>query len=179
MVGENLSTEVRTLWKGRPWILPNLLARTVLAVAAAIVIISFELSFGVGSRTFFAVETQYWTALAIFIVWLLATAQLLLQRASSEYILRSDGLEIRVGILTSKSFVIAPAGFSDLEVTRSISARIVNSGNITVRTQGENDLKMTRVRNPMKVAEQIRKVMARPLIRIGREETIDENVRKH
>jgi hypothetical protein len=90
-----------------------------------------------------------------------------LLRVSSTYILRNDSLEVRVGVLSSKSFVIAPAGFSDLEVIRSISARIVNSGNIIIRTQGERDMRMERVRNALKVADQIREVMSRPIVRIG------------
>jgi len=78
-----------------------------------------------------------------------------------------DGLEVKVGIVTSKSFVVSPAGFSDLEVVRSVSARIVNSGNIVIRTQGDSDIRMERVRSPLKVAAQIREVMGRPFVRTG------------
>jgi hypothetical protein len=57
-----------------------------------------------------------------------------------------------------------------LEVIRSISSRILNTGDITVRTQGENDIKMVRVRKPLKVADQIREVMARPTVKLERQE---------
>jgi hypothetical protein len=95
-------------------------------------------------------------------------AHLLLIRASNTYVLRDDSLEIRFGILTSKSTVISPSGFSDLEVIRSISNRIVNSGDMIIRTQSETEssLKMKMIRNPMKIASQIREVMARPIVRI-------------
>ena len=88
-------------------------------------------------------------------------------RASNAYVLRDDGLEIRTGILTSKSFVVAPAGFSDLEVTRSITGRILDTGSIVVRTQGDTDIIMRKIRNPLNVADRIRGVMARPSVRIA------------
>jgi uncharacterized membrane protein YdbT with pleckstrin-like domain len=114
------------------------------------------------------VQIVLWIDLVIFLVWVLSLAHLLLIRASNTYILRNDSLEIRFGILTSRSFVISPSGFSDLEVIRSISNRIVNSGDIIIRTQSEteSDLTMQKVRNPMSVTSQIRGVMARPIVRI-------------
>jgi Bacterial PH domain len=101
---------------------------------------------------------------------------LVLLRASNTYVLRNDSLEIRSGILTSKSFVLSPSGFSDLEVIRSVSARIVNSGDIIIRTQSETDSvrRMVRVRNPLAVADQIREVMARPIVRIDRSDLTEE-----
>lgn len=109
-----------------------------------------------------------WIDVVIFLVWVLSMAHLLLIRASNTYVLRNDSLEIRFGILTSKSTVISPSGFSDLEVIRSISNRIVNSGDMIIRTQSETEsnLKMKMICNPMKVASQIREVMARPIVRI-------------
>jgi uncharacterized membrane protein YdbT with pleckstrin-like domain len=133
----------------------------------------FELTFGIGQRLaqdmqISNVQIVLWIDLVIFLVWVLSLAHLLLMRASNTYILRNDSLEIRSGILTSRSFVISPSGFSDLEVIRSISNRIVNSGDIVIRTQSEteSDLRMQKVRNPMSVASQIRGVMARPIVRI-------------
>jgi hypothetical protein len=109
-----------------------------------------------------------WIDVVIFSVWMLSMAHLLLVRASNTYILRNDSLEIRFGILTSKSIIVSPSGFSDLEVIRSISNRIVNSGDIIIRTQSETEsnLRMKMVRKPMNVASQIREVMARPIVRI-------------
>jgi len=72
--------------------------------------------------------------------------------------------------------MLSPSGFSDLEVVRSVSARIVNSGDIIIRTQSETDSvrKMVRVRNPLKAADQIREVMARPMVRIDRSDLMEE-----
>jgi hypothetical protein len=178
---ESLKTQVTTvqsssgnsrsvLWVGKPWILPSVVTKSVLIVAVAVLTSWLELSFGVA---FYApvlnIPIALWTSLVVFLVWLIGSTRLLLLRASNTYILRSDSLEIRVGILTSKSFVIAPSGFSDLEVIRSVSARIVNSGDIIVRTQSETEsnIEMERVRNPLRVADRIREVMARPIVRMA------------
>lgn len=164
-----MNTQARTLWRGRPWILPTVLARSVLAITIAIVISLFEISFGLAYNvTLLSIPPIIWTFLLIFLAWVFSMVRPLLIRASNLYILRSDGLEIRAGILTSKSFVVAPSGFSDLEVIRSISARIINSGHIIIRTQGDTNIKMEKVRNPLKVAGQIREVMARPTVRVER-----------
>jgi membrane protein YdbS with pleckstrin-like domain len=145
------------------------LARSALVVAIAIVISWLEFSFGVAyndAMTVLSTPPIIWTFLLIFLAWVLGIVRPLLIRASNLYILRSDGLEIRAGIITSKSFVVAPSGFSDLEVIRSISERIINSGHIVIRTQGDTNVKMERIRSPLKVAGQIREVMARPTVRV-------------
>lgn len=163
-----MKTEARKLWAGRPWILPAVVARSILTIAIAAVISWFEFSYSIAYTLtpILNIQIILLTYLAILLAWALSLARPLLLRASNAYVLRNDGLEIRAGILTSKSFVVAPSGFSDLEVIRSISSRIINSGNIVVRTQGDTDIKMEKVRNPLKVAGQIREVMARPTVRI-------------
>jgi len=167
--------KARELWTGRPWILPNAVGRSAVAIVIAILISWLEFHFSVASNTkLLKLPVILWTVLAIFAVWVLSLGHLLVLRASNTYILRNDGLEVRTGILASKSFVVAPAGFSDLEVTRSVSGKIVNSGNIIVRTQGDIDIKMVKVRSPLKVADQIREVMARPTVRIEGQESITE-----
>jgi uncharacterized membrane protein YdbT with pleckstrin-like domain len=158
------------LWKDRPWILPSLLGVSVLTIVVASVIAWLELYFNIALTPFLNVPTLLWTTLAVFFYWVFNVTRLVALSASHTYILRSDGLEVRSGIISSRSFVMAPAGFSDLEVTRSISSRILNTGDITVRTQGENDIKLVRVKNPMIVADRIREVMARPVVRLERQE---------
>ena len=169
----------RQLWTGKPWILPNVVTRSISVAVAAVVISLLEFYFNINNtpiadRLILGIPVILWTVLAIFLVWVVSLTHLFVLRASNTYILRDDGLEVRTGILTSKSFVVAPAGFSDLEVTRSVSGRIVNSGNIIVRTQGDSDIKMVKVRKPLKVADQIREVMARPIVRIEGQEPIAE-----
>jgi hypothetical protein len=164
-----MNTQARTLWRGRPWILPTVLARGVLAIAIAVVFSWLEFFFSVtynDTMTFLSLTPIVWTFLIIFLAWALSIVRPLLIRASNLYVLRTDGLEIRAGIITSKSFVVAPSGFSDLEVIRSISERIINSGHIIIRTQGDTNVKMEKVRNPLKVGGQIREVMARPTVRV-------------
>jgi uncharacterized membrane protein YdbT with pleckstrin-like domain len=178
MTDKKSETQSRALWTGKPWIFPNLLVRSIAAVAVAVAVFWLEYSFGVASWTVLNMQIVLWTGLAIFLVWVPGTLKLLLIRACNQYILRNDGLEIRVGLFASKSSVIAAAGFSDLEVTRSVSARIINSGDITIRTQGEKDIKMERVKNPLKVADQIREVMARPLFRVQGQEAIEEHAQR-
>jgi uncharacterized membrane protein YdbT with pleckstrin-like domain len=168
---------VRSLWVGRPWILPTVFARTVGILCVAIAISWLEFFVGIAFTNPVFMPIILWTVLAVFISLISSIARPLLLRASNSYILREDGLEIRAGILTSKAFVISPSGFSDLEVVRSISERIVGSGDIIIRTQGDSDVRMEKVRSPLKVASQIRGVMARPFVRIEGAEPISEQQR--
>ncbi len=164
-----IRTQERILWKGKPWVLPGALGRTILAVVIAIVAIWLEFYFGLASAantSFLDIPMYLWTILIVFFAWAVSLVPLTVIRASNNYVLRDDGLEIRTGILTSKSFVVAPAGFSDLEVTQSIPDRILGAGNIVVRTQGDTDIALRMVRNPLNVANQIREIMARPTVRI-------------
>lgn len=174
---ENLSTKVPELWVGRPWVLPELVVRSILIIAVGVSIVWLEFSFDVAHKAILNVQVMLWTGLVIFLVWVISLMRPLLLRASNGYTLRNDGLEVKAGVLGSKSFVISPSGFSDLEVTRSFSARILNTGDITVRTQGERDIKMKKVRNSLKVADRIREVMARPIFRMEGQELIREHSR--
>jgi len=162
------------LWTGKPWIFPGLLVRSILIIVAALVVSWFEVSLNVTNVNLVSLPLTLWTGLVIFFAWIVSLAHLLLQRVSNTYVLRNDSLEVTVGVLSSKSFAIAPAGFSDLEVLRSISARIVNSGNIVIHTQGKPDIRMERVRDALKVADQIREVMSRPIVRISAPTLIEE-----
>ena len=157
----------RALWKGKPWVLPSAVGRTVVAIAVAIVATWLELNIpGFTNISPLNIPIFLWTILVILLAWAGSLVPLMAIRASNIYVLRGDGLEVRTGILTSKSFVVAPAGFSDLEVTRSVTDRILGTGNIVVRTQGDTDIVIRKIRNPLNVADRIRGVMARPSVRI-------------
>jgi uncharacterized membrane protein YdbT with pleckstrin-like domain len=165
----------KVIWTGKPWILPSVLARTVAIVVFAVVIFWLEFHFGVATNTdLLNLPIMLWMGLVIFLVWIVSIVHLLLLRASNSYILRNDSLEIRVGIFTSKSSMVGASGFSDLEVIRSVSGRLMNLGDIMIRTQGEVNIKMGRVRDPLKVGDQIRGVMARPIVRIEGQEPTSE-----
>ena len=161
------------LWTGKPWIFPDALGRGILIIATAVVVSWLELSFDLAFKSFLNLPLILWTGLAFFLIWIISLTHLLLLRASNTYILRNDSLEIRTGILTSKSFIVASSGFADMEVIRSLSGRILNLGNIVIRTQDESgtDKKLQKVKNPLKVADQIREVMAKPMMRIEGQET--------
>jgi len=147
-----------------------------LIAVVAVVAFWLESFFGVAWAGILNVGAVFWTILVLFLVWIFSLVHLLLLRASNKYTLRNDSLEIRSGIVTSRSFVVAASGFSDLEVIRSISGRILNSGDIIISTQSEidSDKKMVKVRDPLKVADQIREVMARPVVRIEGQEPTGE-----
>ena len=139
-MSKNPSADSRSpLWTGRPWILPSAVARTILTIVAVVAVSWLELHFGVKLETVPNIQIILLTNAVLFLIWILSLMQLSLLRASSTYILRNDSLEIRTGILTSRSFVVAPSGFSDLEVVRSVSSRIAGSGDIIIRTQSERD----------------------------------------
>jgi uncharacterized membrane protein YdbT with pleckstrin-like domain len=166
----------RTLWSGRPWVLPAILTRGIAVIVVTVLAFWLEFFFGVAYFPAPIMPVTAWTSLALFTAWIASIIRSLLLRASNSYVLMNDGLEVRVGIVTSKSFVVTPAGFSDLEVSRSLSARIVNSGDIVIHTQGESDIRMERVRNSLKVAAQIREVMARPFVRIEKSVPLNRQV---
>lgn len=161
------------LWTGKPWILPDALGRGILIIAIAVVVSWLELFFDLAFKSFLNIPLILWTGLAFCLIWIVSLTHLLLLRASNTYILRNDSLEIRTGILTSKSFTVASSGFADMEVIRSLSGRILNLGSIVIRTQDESgaDKRLQKVRNPLKVADQIREVMAKPMMRIEGQET--------
>ncbi len=157
------------VWMGKPWIVPSVVYRTIVVAVVAAVVVWLEIFFGVVNTTsFLGVGIVFWTSLVFFIIWIGSLLHLVLLRASNTYILRNDSLEIRTGILTSRSAVITSSGFSDLEVIRSVSARMLNMGDIIIRTQSETDSNkmMVMVRNPLNVGGQIREVMAHPIVRI-------------
>lgn len=160
------------LWKGKPWIAPGLAARTVAVFVLGILVLWLEFAFHFADRSLLGLTLATWTALVVVLIFVLGSVHLLLIRASNTYILRNDSLEIKTGILTTQSFIIAASGFADMEVRKSVSGRIVNVGTIIIRSQGETspDRKMFGVINPDHVADQIRQVMAVPAVRIvGRE----------
>lgn len=157
------------VWSGRPWILPYVLFRTVLVVAVAVGVAIVESMLGVlYSPLQFGLSVVAWTVVAFFGVWVLWVLSLLALWGTHLYVLREDSLEVKVGLLTTKTSMIAPTGFSDLEVIRSIVGRLLNTGDILVRTQSEKDFvrRMVKVRDPDRVASLIREVMARPIFRI-------------
>jgi membrane protein YdbS with pleckstrin-like domain len=156
------------VWSGRPWILPSALTRTIIALIVASVLVWLEYFSGTASDLIVGTPVLAWTVVVFLIIWLLGLTGLLVERATNLYTLNTDSLEIRTGIFTSHSFVIVASGFSDLEVIRGVVGRIIEYGDIIIRTQNERNPERTmiKVREPLKVAEQIRYVMGRPIVRL-------------
>ena len=107
-----------------------------------------------------------WTILEFVFIWLISLLELLIFWSSNTYRLRSDGVEIRRGIIRLHSFVVTPMGFGDLLVYQSLGGRIFNYGDITVNSQGERQTKLLLVRSPFATADSIRDIMGKPLVRI-------------
>jgi hypothetical protein len=156
-----------TLWTGKPWIVPSVVGWTMLIVVLTAVVVWLEFTFGVATLSVL-MPLALWTGLILLISWVVAVARLALLRATNTYILREDSLEIKTGIFTSKSYVVVPTGFADLEVIQPVFGRITGTGDIFLRSQSETERRMIKVRNPLKVAEQIRGVVAQPIVRMKR-----------
>lgn len=154
------------LWTGRPWILPNALLRTILILALATVVIWLEISFAAAFPAILGMPIWALTLLLFLVVWIAILVPLLLLRSSNKYTLRSESLEVKTGIASLKSFILSPSGFSDFEVAQSVIGRIVNYGDITLHTQSDRTATMKMVKDPTRVASQIRDVMGRPIVRI-------------
>ncbi len=156
------------IWRGRPWVIPHLAIRTIMMAVFTSIIFALEASAGYLYVPALGVIMMIWTLIVVIMFWVLWISNLLIVRATNLYILRADSLEIRTGLLTTKNAVIVPTGFSDLEVVRSLSSRVFNIGDITIKTQSERDYtkKMVMVKDPMRVAELIRDVMARQIFKL-------------
>ncbi len=154
------------VWSGKPWIVPNAVLLTVLIVILAVAVVWFEVYIGIALELLIGLQIAVWTVLVLFAVWLIGILRLLLIRASSSYLLRRDSLEVRLGIISTRTFVVVPSGFSDLDVFMSAVGRLVNSGDIRVNAQSEHEICMKMVRHPQTVAAQIREIMGKPIVRI-------------
>jgi membrane protein YdbS with pleckstrin-like domain len=158
----------KEIWSGRPWVLPYVGIRTIIMIVFAAIAITMEILTGYLYVPVFNIVVLIWTLLASLVIWILWISSLLVLRSTNLYTLRADSLEIKTGILNTKNSLIVPTGFSDLEVLRTITGRIFNMGNITIKTQSEKDYtkKLVMVKDPMRVANLIRDVMARQIFRL-------------
>jgi uncharacterized membrane protein YdbT with pleckstrin-like domain len=107
------------------------------------------------------------TFLVVAALWLVGVARLELLKVSNHYALKESSLEIQHGIVGKKTFTVSAAGFSDLEVTKTLAGRVLNVGDIVVETNSDRDIGLTRIRDPMKVASMIGQVMTVPTVRVS------------
>jgi uncharacterized membrane protein YdbT with pleckstrin-like domain len=140
--------------------------RTIVVIIVALVVVWLEFLSGIANSNIVGLPAVVWTVIVFFFVWLLSLTDLLVQRAANTYILRNDSLELKAGIVTLRSYMIVPSGFSDLEVVQSVTGRALGYGDIIIRLESEVERRLVKVRDPMRVGDQIRSIMARPIVRI-------------
>lgn len=146
--------------------MPAVIFRTVAVIVVAILILWFELFSGVASDGLVGLTVWAWTLLAFALIWVVSMLELLVFRVSHTYILRQDGLEVKRGIIRLHSFVVTPSGFGDLLVYQSVGGRIFGYGDLTVNSQGERETKLQLIRSPNMVAETMRDIMGKPIVRV-------------
>jgi uncharacterized membrane protein YdbT with pleckstrin-like domain len=146
--------------------LPAAVIRTVTVIVVSILLLWLELYTGIASSGIVGLPVWAWTFVAFALIWLISMLDLLFFRLSNSYILRQDGLEVRRGILRLHSFVVTPSGFGDLLVYQSIGGRIFGYGDITVNSQGERETKLLLVRQPFVIADTMRDIMGKPIVRV-------------
>jgi uncharacterized membrane protein YdbT with pleckstrin-like domain len=154
------------VWAGKPWITPAVIIRTVTVIVVTIPFLWLELYFGAAFTGLVGLPIWAWTFLAFSLIWLISMLEILVFRASNTYTLRQDGLEIKRGIIRLHSFVVTPSGFGDLSVYQSIGGRIFGFGDLIVNSQGERETKLRLVRHPFKVADTLRDIMGKPIVRV-------------
>jgi hypothetical protein len=154
------------IWVKKPWVTPALIIRTVTVIVVLVLFLWLEIYFSAFSSSLAGLPVFAWTILAFVVIWLFSMLGLLFFWASNTYVLRQDGIEIRRGIIRLHSFVVTPMGFGDLLVYQSLGGRIFGYGDITVNSQGERQTKLLLVRSPFEVADTIRDIMGKPLVRV-------------
>ena len=156
----------QVVWHGKPWVVPAAIIRTVIVIVVTVPILWLELFSGVASNGLFGLPVWAWAFLAFAVIWLIGMLDLLIFRASNTYTLRQDGLEVKRGILRLQSFIVAPAGFGDLLVYQSIGGRIFGYGDLVVNSQGERQTRLKLVHSPYAVADTMRDIMGKPIVRV-------------
>ena len=154
------------VWFGKPWIVPAAIIRTITVIVVAIIFLWLELYFGDASAGLVGLPVWAWTLFVFALIWVISLIDLLIFRLTNTYILRQDGLEVRRGILRLHSFVVTPSGFGDLLVYQSVGGRIFGYGDITVNSQGERETKLLLVRQPFVIADTMRDIMGKPIVRV-------------
>ena len=154
------------VWSGKPWITPAAIIRTVTFIVFIIIFLWLEFYANIALTHLAVLPIYAWTIVALIVVWIFSLLDILIFRASHSYVLRQDGLEIRSGIIRLHSFVVTPPGFGDLMVYQSVGGRIFGYGDLTVNSQGERETRLVLVRKPFAVADTMRDIMGKPIVRV-------------
>jgi uncharacterized membrane protein YdbT with pleckstrin-like domain len=146
---------------------PALVGLTIEALALAIVLSWGELLAHVAFRDVGPITVLDATLAIAFLIWLGGSLRLAIIRATHRYTLRGSSLEIQSGLVSKRIFTVSAAGFSDLEVIKSVTGRLLNMGTIMVETDSHRDLRLINIRDPIKVSAMIRQVMTVPTVRMA------------
>jgi uncharacterized membrane protein YdbT with pleckstrin-like domain len=158
-------TDDDILWRGRPWIIPQVVGITILVIALGIAAMWLEIVLEDAFVPILGITVIFWTFIVLGVLWLILVLRYVIQRATERYTLRKIGMEVERGILSKRNIVLSTGGFSDMQVIRSITGRLLNVGDIIIRSEGEHDLRLKKIRKPVEIMGQIRDVMSRPLVK--------------
>jgi uncharacterized membrane protein YdbT with pleckstrin-like domain len=154
------SSDSDIIWEGRPWVTPGLLALTAESVLLAAVLSYVEVDLNLSLSILLA------SLLLVALLWLAGAVRLEFLAWSTHYALRSSSLDVEHGIVRKRLFTISAAGFSDLELSRSLLGRVLNTGDIVIETDSHRDIALVKVRDPVRVSSMVRQMMTVPLVRI-------------
>jgi uncharacterized membrane protein YdbT with pleckstrin-like domain len=157
------------LWQGKPWIMPQIAWATIVVGILCILVVWLEIALGHAWVPVIGIALLIWTVIVFAVIWLIWVLRYVLERASEKYTLRKIGLEVERGILSKRNIVLSTGGFSDMQVYRSIIGRMLNVGDIVIRSEGEHDIRLRKIRNPKDTMDKIRDVMSRPLVKFSDE----------
>lgn len=168
---ESSEESSKIIWEGNPWIVPNLIFRSVIIFAVLSLVIWLEFFLGIVGQEFLGISIAFWMVFLFFIVWVIGISNLFWIRSANTYILREGSLEIETGIVTTRSFMIAPSGFDNMEVVQTLVSKLLNTGDIIIRTQDDllGDKRMIMIHNVEEIADKIRKIMSQPVVRVKKD----------
>jgi hypothetical protein len=152
------------VWSARPWIIPTIALRSIVILAGLIVIIAFELNWGLAFNDFFGLPIYEWTVIGVAVAWFSNVSDQVIYWVSHVYTLEKFGLENRVGVVDLEEIMITPQIFSDLVVKQSVGGKLFGYGQILVKFGGGRKTTLYYVRSPFRVADMIRKVLGRPVV---------------
>lgn len=157
------------LWRGRPWIVPQVAGATIVMAVLCVLVGWLEIVLGFAFVPVIGIWLLIWTIIVFAIIWFAWVLRYLLERASEKYTLRRIGLEVEKGILSKRYIVLSTGGFSDMQASRSIAGGILNVGDIVIQSEGEHDIRLRKIRSPKYTMDKIRDVMSKPLVKVSDE----------
>ena len=149
-------------WEGGQWVLPGQvwLTTEVLLVGTAAAYVE--------STSLRSVSTALLeiTFIVLLSAWFIGFVRLEYMSWSNHYAIIGSTLEVYQGIIDKAVISVSAGELSGLEVTFGPLGRVLDLGDISLKTQGKGSLELTRVRSPALVSEVIRHAMTPSLVRV-------------